>query len=100
MSLTGDLDVCSGASAPNDRAYATHNGKTSYLEVKTVNRDTSRLICFTDFSYGSLHPGININDSMRLTYLTNELFLFKLLANSSGDRLKGNGKLYKIHAIH
>lgn len=73
VSLAGNLNVGSGASASNVRAYATHSGDTSYLEVKAVSRDTTRLIFFTDFSYGSLQLGTNISNLMRLTYFTNEV---------------------------
>ena len=72
------------------RTHATHNGKTHYLGIITISRDTGKLIVVTYFSYGSLHLGINTNIFLGLTNLTNEINFYKPLMGFSNDRLQGN----------
>ena len=72
-SISNNLMVGVGAVTSSIKAFASHNGNTSYCESKTINREHGRLRVNTDYGHGALYVGINHVNFFRLTDWNNEV---------------------------
>ena len=90
---SSNLKVGVGAVTSNIKASASHNGNTSYCELKAINRDHCKLRSNTDYDHGTMYFGINYSDFFRLTNWNNEINFHIPTTGTSDDRLKGNEEI-------
>ena len=91
--ISSHLKVGVGAATSNIKAFASHDGNTSYCELKAVNREHGKLRFNTDYDHGTMYCGINYSNFFRLTNWDNEINFYKPTTGNSGDRLKGNEEI-------
>ena len=91
--VSSHLKVGVGAVTSNIKAFASHDGNTSYCELKAVNREHGILRFHTDYAHGAMYFGINYSNFFRLTNWNNEINFYKPTTGTSDDRLKGNEQL-------
>ena len=90
---SGNLDVGAGASQSNIRAYAIHDGDTSYIEAYASRGDQCFLNFYTDFSHGTVYIDIHGTTFLRITSWNNEIIFYKPATGTSDDRLKENEEI-------
>ena len=86
--ISSHLQVGAGAVTSNIRAFASHDGSTSYCELKAVNRDRGKLRFNTNCDHGTMYFGINYPNFFRLTNWNNEINFYKPTTGTSDDRFK------------
>ena len=90
---SSDLKVGVGAVTSNIKASASHDGNTSYCELKAINRDHGKLRLNTNYDHGTVYFGNHYSNFFRLTNWNNELNFYKPTTGSSDDRLKENEEI-------
>ena len=91
--ISSHLKVGVGAVTSNIKAFASHDGNTSYCELKAVNRDHGKLRFHTNYGHGTMYFGINYSNFFRLTNLNNEINFYRPTTGTSDYRLKENGEI-------
>ena len=86
--ISSDLKVGVGAVTSNIKAFASHDGNTSYCELKAVNRDHDKLRFNTNYGHGTMYFSINYSNFFRLINWNNEINFQKPTTGTSDDRLK------------
>ena len=90
--ISSKLKVGVGAATSNIKAFASHDGNTSYCELKAINKDHGKLRFNTNYDHGTMYFGINYSNFLRLTNRNNEINFYKPTTGTSDDRLKGHEK--------
>ena len=91
--ISNHLKVGVGAVTSNIKAFVSHDGNTSYCELKAVNREHCKLRSHTDYAHGTMYFGINHSTFFRLTNWNNEINFYKPTTETSDDRLKENEEI-------